>query len=239
MADQAAEMQEKLKSMSPEELKQFQIQNCIFCHIIKGKVASKKIYEDDKCLAILDINPANPGHILLLPKEHYAIMPLIPDDIIQHLFMIAKQLSSALLRALKADGTNIFVANGAAAGQKAQHFMAHIIPRIENDDVDLTFSAKKTSEKILLELQKTLAEKIAKDFGLKPLEISKKAEKPDEGNAAGTEFKENKEMGFLEPAEKPKEKKASKKKEDKKSKKQKEDVEVTLDDISSLITGKR
>ncbi len=66
--EQVAELQEKIKNMSPEELKEFQKQQCIFCQIISGKVASKKIYEDEKCIAILDINPANPGHLLLMPK---------------------------------------------------------------------------------------------------------------------------------------------------------------------------
>ncbi len=64
--EQAEAMQEKLKQMSPEELKDFQKKQCIFCQIIDGKVASKKIYEDDKMIAILDINPAAKGHVLLL-----------------------------------------------------------------------------------------------------------------------------------------------------------------------------
>ena len=107
---------EDLKNMTPEQIAELQKQNCIFCHIISGKVASKKVYEDEKCIGILDINPANPGHVLLMPKEHYAIMPLMPEDIIGHLFMVAKGISHACLRAFKVQGTNIFVANGVAAG---------------------------------------------------------------------------------------------------------------------------
>ena len=57
--EQARELQEKLKQMSPEELKEFQKKQCIFCHIISGKVQARKIYEDDKVMAVLDINPAN------------------------------------------------------------------------------------------------------------------------------------------------------------------------------------
>ena len=75
------ELKEKVKNMSPEELRKFQKEQCIFCHIIKGDVQSRKVYEDEVCIAILDINPANPGHLLLLPKEHYAIMPQITDEI--------------------------------------------------------------------------------------------------------------------------------------------------------------
>lgn len=125
--------EEELKNMSPEEIKELQKKNCIFCHIISGKVQSKKIYEDEICLAILDINPANPGHVLIMPKEHVSIMPLLKPETISHLFKIAKRISQISLKALKTSGTNIFVANGLVAGQKAQHFMIHVIPRKEND----------------------------------------------------------------------------------------------------------
>ena len=131
------DMQEKLKNMTPEQLQEFQKQRCIFCQILQGKVPAQKVYEDDKCIGILDINPANAGHVLLLPKEHQAIMPLIPDADLKHFFIVAKKISHAQLKAFKADGTNIFVANGPAAGQKAQHFMIHIIPRKDKDDLTI------------------------------------------------------------------------------------------------------
>jgi histidine triad (HIT) family protein len=134
--------EDQLKNMSPEEIRELQKQNCIFCHIVAGRVQSKKIYEDEKVIAILDINPANPGHILLLPKEHYAILPQIPEEIIGHIFMVAKALSSASLRALKTQGTNIFVANGVSAGQKAPHFMVHVVPRKEEDGLS-SFNLKR------------------------------------------------------------------------------------------------
>ena len=133
--EQVQQLQEKLKNMSPEELKAYQKQNCIFCQIIDGKVQSKKIYEDKIVIGILDINPANPGHVLLLPKEHYAILPQVPENEISHIFMVAKAISNVMLRSLKSEGTTIFVANGVAAGQKAQHFMLHIIPRKDKDGV--------------------------------------------------------------------------------------------------------
>src|SRR3989338_1193538 len=140
--EQLKALQEKIKQMSPEELKEFQKKQCIFCQIISGKVQSKKIYEDEKVLAILDINPANPGHALLMTKEHYSIMPQIPDDEIAHVFMAAKSLSNSMLRSIDAHGTNIIVANGIAAGQRAQHFMAHVIPRKENDGVNFVLPQK-------------------------------------------------------------------------------------------------
>jgi histidine triad (HIT) family protein len=163
--------QEQLAQMSPEQIAEMQKQQCIFCHIISGKVASKKIYEDEKCLAILDINPANPGHVLVLPKKHYSIMPLMPADEIEHLFKTAKKISAAQIRGLKAEGTNIFVANGAAAGQKAPHFMIHIIPRKSGDGIT-SFSLPKnqiTSED-LEKLRLAVKGKVNEQFGIKDKE---------------------------------------------------------------------
>ena len=159
--EQQAELQEKLKNMSPEELQEFQKQQCIFCQILSGKVPSKKIYEDDKCLAILDINPAAKGHLLLLTKEHYSIMPQIPDGILGHLAIISKYLSQSLLKILKVGGTNIFIANGLAAGQKAQHFMVHIIPRKEGDgllEIDEKLIEKEMQDKVRTSVESRLNE---------------------------------------------------------------------------------
>ena len=133
--EQRKALQEKLKNMSPEELREFQKQQCVFCQIVAGKIPSKKIYEDQHNLAILDINPAARGHLLLLPKEHYAIMPQLPGEQLGSLFLAAKKLSQLLLKALKVSGTNVLIANGLAAGQKSQHFMIHLIPRREGDHI--------------------------------------------------------------------------------------------------------
>ncbi|MBT5021629.1 HIT domain-containing protein [Candidatus Woesearchaeota archaeon] len=109
---------------------------CAFCQIVKGEFESLKIYEDDICTAILDIKPANPGHVLLLPKQHFEIFPIIPKDIVKHLSITAKKISHAILQSIKASGTNILIANGEAAGQASNHTMIHIIPRIENDKIN-------------------------------------------------------------------------------------------------------
>jgi len=155
--EQIKEMQEKIAKMSPEELKEFQKKQCIFCHIIAGKVPSKKVYEDEQTFAVLDINPAASGHILLLTKEHYAIMPQLPEETLEHIFLVAKKLSNALLRCLDAKGSNILVTNGVAAGQKAQHFMVHIIPRREKDGVKFELPQRNQPEEMLKHLEGTLS----------------------------------------------------------------------------------
>src|SRR3989338_1954831 len=158
--EQVKALQEKLKNMSPEELKEFQKKQCIFCQIIEGKVQSRKVYEDDSVIAILDVNPANPGHMLIMPKEHYSIMPQMPDEETGHIFAVAKALSNAALRSLEVQGSNIIVANGVAAGQRAQHFMIHLIPRKENDNIHFQMPQKTIDDSELKKIRKMLADSL-------------------------------------------------------------------------------
>lgn len=231
------EMQEKIKNMSPEELREFQKQQCVFCHIISGKVPSKKVYEDDKCLAILDINPANIGHILLLPKEHYMIMPQVPEEIMGHLSIIAKQLSNISLKALQCQGTNIFVANGLVAGQKAQHFMIHIIPRFDGDDLNFNLPEQKIQESQLKQIRDILRQKISALMGINLEEESDKSISPKSQEKQIEESKEDKIEEEIEQVEKEAEetekilKKLSGKKVEKKDNKK-----ADLDKISKLFS---
>ncbi len=229
--EQVKAMQEKIKQMSPEELKEFQKKQCIFCQIIAGKVQSKKVYEDDNTIGILDINPSNPGHILLLPKEHYSIMPQMPEDAVGHMFMAAKALSNVLLKSIGAQGTNIIAANGVAAGQRAQHFMMHIIPRMEKDDLGFTLPQNTIPEKELSEIAKKLSKSLG---GLKET----KSEAPPQFIAPQQKVME---AEFKEPAEKIPEsptktdaKISTKRKTSKKEKKE----DVNLDDIAGILGAK-
>ncbi len=153
--EQRRELEEKLKNMSPEQLKEFQKKQCIFCQITSGKVPSKAVYDDAVCLAVLDINPAAKGHLLLIPKEHYAIMPQVPDEVLKYLFLIARHFSQIMLKALRADGVNLFVANGPAAGQRAQHFMIHVIPRKEGDSL-LAIDEKLIDHELIAKIKSVL-----------------------------------------------------------------------------------
>ncbi len=233
--EQVQELQEKIKNMSPEELKEFQKKQCIFCHIIEGKVQSKKVYEDDKSLAILDINPANPGHVLLLPKEHYSIMPQLSEEEIAHLFMVAKTISNATLRSLGVQGTNIIVQNGVAAGQKAQHFMIHIIPRKENDGLNFELPQKEIPENQLEEIRKKLASNLGEVKEEEPkVQNIVKPKETDEPKK-----KESKEEKKPEKQASKKESKGKTKEQEPKQEKPKikpdGKEEVGLDDIADLL----
>ncbi|MBU2560865.1 MAG: HIT domain-containing protein [Nanoarchaeota archaeon] len=124
---------------SPEQQKAIEQQKaqCIFCQIIDEKIPSKKVYEDKLLIGILDINPASKGHVLLMPKEHYPIMPLIPPETFKHLIDKTKEVDGCIKEALLCKETTIFIANGAAAGQQSSHFMLHIIPRDGGDGLEM------------------------------------------------------------------------------------------------------
>ena len=206
--------EEELKDMTPEQIAELQKKNCICCLISQKKVSGKIIYDDDKCVAVLEINPANPGHVLLFPREHYIIMPQVPEELIGYLFTVAKHLSQACLKALKVEGVNIFTSNGAVAGQRVPHFMIEIIPRKEKDGLDI-FNIKHSeiSKSDMDEIYKRLKKKVNEIFKLADVEEEIEKEKKEEKK------EENKEE--------------KKKKKAKKERKKKE--EVGLDDIAELL----
>src|SRR3972149_1600776 len=110
---------------------------CIFCRIIAGEMESRKVYEDERAFACLDIRPGVKGHTLLMPKEHYPILPILPQKEFEHLFGLLPTLLSALGGALGKTGANVFIANGAAAGQQSPHFLMHLLPREPMDSLNL------------------------------------------------------------------------------------------------------
>ncbi len=164
--EQRKALEEKIKNMSPEELREFQKQQCIFCQIIKKKIPSKIVFEDNKSIAILDINPAIKGHILILPKEHYSIMPQIPKEDLDHLYLVSKYLSQALLKTIRTTGTNIFIANGVIAGQRAQHFILHLIPRKEGDKI-LDINEKIIDPKLRTQVKSLVEKRLNELLGIK------------------------------------------------------------------------
>ena len=102
---------------------------CIFCKIVRNEIPSEKIYEDSDVIAFLDINPRNPGHTLILPKKHYQTLMEMPDKDMCNLFLIVKKISRILKEGMKADGISINQSNDKAAGQVIPHVHVHVIPR--------------------------------------------------------------------------------------------------------------
>lgn len=115
--------------------------DCIFCKIIKGDIPSFTVYEDDTFKVILDRFPAAPGHMLIIPKEHYKDMFELPDEVAAKLYPLAKTLAAKVKAVTGADGINIVQNNGEAAGQSVHHFHLHIIPRKAGDGITLNKSS--------------------------------------------------------------------------------------------------
>ena len=113
--------------------------DCIFCKIIAGEIPCFKIYEDDDTLAFMDINPANEGHALVIPKEHSADVYAVSDAAISSSVIAAKNVAIAIQKTLRPDGINLLQCNGPAAAQSVLHFHLHVLPRREGDELKLNW----------------------------------------------------------------------------------------------------
>lgn len=113
--------------------------NCIFCKIATGEIPSVTLHEDDDFRVILDVGPASKGHALILPKDHYANIYELPEEMTAKAYVLAKRMAARLSDALDCDGFNILQNNGEPAGQTVFHFHIHLIPRYQNDNVGLTW----------------------------------------------------------------------------------------------------
>lgn len=119
--------------------------NCIFCKIIKSDLPSSVVFENDEVLAIMDINPINFGHVLVMPKKHYQSLREVPTELSQKIFAVVTKIEKALweIDRIKCEGTNILQNNGRSAWQEVFHLHFHIIPRFAGDNFRIKYVAKK------------------------------------------------------------------------------------------------
>jgi histidine triad (HIT) family protein len=108
--------------------------DCVFCKIRDGELPSMRVYEDDRTLAIMDINPLTSGHCLVISKTHAPTLWDAGVEDLQAAMAAARKVAIALRTAVKLDGLNMLQANGAAAFQSVPHYHLHLIPRWHNDD---------------------------------------------------------------------------------------------------------
>ncbi len=116
--------------------------DCIFCKIVAGDIPCFKLFEDNHTLAFMDINPANSGHVLAVPKEHWEDVYAVPDSIIASTAQTAKRIAEATNRALHPHGINLVQANGPGAAQSVFHFHIHVLPREIDDELKLNWGPK-------------------------------------------------------------------------------------------------
>lgn len=148
---------------------------CETCDFIKNN--GLKLIEDERVVAYMSPRPMAKGHIIVVPKNHYPIFENIPDELVAHIFSVVNKLSTIVLETLDCKGTNILINNGLSAGQIDAHFQVNIIPRKENDGLNLEWQPKKQSEDEFVKILDNI---------LNPMETSKKEpdvmEETDEEN---------------------------------------------------------
>ena len=106
--------------------------DCIFCKIINKEIPGKIVYEDDECMAFLDLSQATYGHTLVIPKKHYANILEVDDETLAHVMKIVKKLD--------AKGVNVLTNTNEVAGQTVHHFHIHILPRYDENELKIEFT---------------------------------------------------------------------------------------------------
>ena len=121
------------------------MEDCIFCKIIRKELPSKTIYEDDKILIIMNINPSTNGHLLVIPKNHLVNIMDTPNEIITHSLDIVREKIYPLLKE-KLHCEGLTIAENNELGQEIKHFHIHLTPRYPNDKVEFTYNKEKISD---------------------------------------------------------------------------------------------
>lgn len=114
-------------------------ENCVFCKIVAGAIPCFKLWEDDRTLAFMDVNPGNPGHALAIPKAHAENLYAIAAEDLAATAATAQRVAKAVDTALSPDGINLVQANGPGAGQSVFHFHFHILPRARDDGLRMNW----------------------------------------------------------------------------------------------------
>ena len=120
--------------------------NCIFCKLANGEIPTNTLYGDDEFRVIFDVNPATKGHAIILPKEHYKDMFELPDETASKVYVLAKKMATVMKEKFGADGFNIVQNNAECAGQTVFHFHMHLIPRMNDDHVGITWNPGKLTD---------------------------------------------------------------------------------------------
>jgi histidine triad (HIT) family protein len=108
--------------------------DCVFCEIAEGRAQASRLYDGPGTLAFLDITPATPGHLLVVPKAHASCLAELPPDAGAQMFEVAQRMAATLRASdLRCEGVNLWLADGEAAGQRVFHVHLHVLPRFAGD----------------------------------------------------------------------------------------------------------
>jgi histidine triad (HIT) family protein len=122
------------------------MEDCVFCRIVRGVAPASIVYSDEKVMAIMDIQPVNLGHVLIIPKTHAEQLSELDEETGAHMFKIAMRIAKAIRRSdIKCEGIDLFLADGGAAGQEVFHVHLHVIPRFRGDGFKIRFGPSYSS----------------------------------------------------------------------------------------------
>lgn len=157
--------------------------DCVFCKLIEQK--KHVLYEDEKVVALVPPKAFVAGHVVVLPREHAPIIEKVPDMVVGRMFQVVNKVGMAVFEAIGAHGSNVLMQNGVAAGQAQNHAMVHVIPRFENDGLQLGWQPKQGNEEELSTLELKFKEH-TKSVGIfekekpKPVEVEQPEETTEE-----------------------------------------------------------
>jgi histidine triad (HIT) family protein len=120
--------------------------NCEYCEIVERQREAEVLYEDDLIAVVVRDMVLSPGQITIMSKEHFTIMEMVPNNVMERCAVLANKVSVAVFDGLGSQGTNVLVANGLSGGQKTPHFAVEVIPRVENDGLNLHWEPKQLME---------------------------------------------------------------------------------------------
>jgi histidine triad (HIT) family protein len=131
-------------------------EDCIFCKIVAGELPSEIVREDEYTVAFMDINPWTRGHALVIPRSHSPNLYEVGEDDLRHTSSAAKQLALRMRERLRCDGVNLLNASEPAAWQTVFHFHMHVIPRYDDDPLQLPVRPRQAAQAELAEVASEL-----------------------------------------------------------------------------------
>ena len=131
------------------------MEDCIFCKIVRGDIPCRKIYEDDNCIAFLDIGPQTKGHTLVVPKEHFEGILDVSDETLKDIILVVKKIAKHIDNVLEPKGVRIVQNNGNRSGPAVFHLHFHVRPVYEDTEED-TWEPIEISDEEMDKLEKSL-----------------------------------------------------------------------------------
>jgi len=130
---------------------------CVICQLLSGELEVSMVHQDDLCSAFMDIQPVNPGHVLVVPHKHAPYLADLDNQEGAQMFRVAQRLAAALRESgVKCEGVNFFLADGEAAGQEVFHVHLHVFPRFARDGFKLVLPPRRELNEIAEKLKNAL-----------------------------------------------------------------------------------